>query len=133
MAKQGGSSLFTNVERVETVGENQRKVAFKDPNYQRTKLTQDKKRAWRSLKQIITLERSMPWDKDSVHYSSIDAPPSLKPAKKYSDISGLPAKYRDPQTNILYSLADEYQIVKTLPSDIVAGYLALRKSNNSLG
>ncbi|CAG7725009.1 unnamed protein product [Allacma fusca] len=109
VAKQVGGPAF--MDRVETsVGENQRKVAFKDPNYQRTKLTQDKKRAWRSLKQIITLERSMPWDKDSVHYSSIDAPPSLKPAKKYSDISGLPAKYRDPHTNILYALSDEYQI-----------------------
>lgn len=65
----------------------------------------------------------------SVPDSSIDAPPSLKPAKKYSDISGLPAKYRDPITNLYYANAEEYQIVRSLPNDIVSGYLSLRKAN----
>jgi len=109
----------------------QRVVNFKDTNYQKTKATQDKKRSWKSLRQILTLERSMPWDKDSVHYSSIDAPLSSKPPKRYSDISGLPAKYRDPTTNLLYATAEEHRIIKALPSDIVTGYLALRKASGA--
>ena len=37
------------------------------------------------------------FDSKVVTYGSIDAPPSFKPAKKYSDVSGLPAVYTDPQ------------------------------------
>jgi YL1 nuclear protein C-terminal domain len=60
--------------------------------------------------------------------SDIDAPPSLKPAKKYSDMLGLEAKYTDPQTKLRYATVEEYQIIKSLPNDIVTGYLALRKA-----
>jgi INO80 complex subunit C len=60
--------------------------------------------------------------------SDIDAPPSLKPAKKYSDMLGLEAKYTDPQTKLRYATVEEYQIIKSLSNDIVTGYLALRKA-----
>ena len=50
-----------------------------------------KKRQWKGLKQIIAQEALEPTQ--SVSYNSIDAPPSFKPAKKYSDISGLEANY----------------------------------------
>lgn len=106
---------------------------FKDPNFQHSSKSNNKKRAWKSLKQIITQERSLPWSEDYIHYSTIDAPPSFKPAKKYSDISGLVAKYKDPQTKLLYANADEFATVRSLPMDITAGYLALRKATNPMG
>lgn len=65
--------------------------------------------------------------------SSLNAPPSLKPAKKYSDISGLEAPYTDPQTKLHYRNAEEFRIIRTLPSDIIQGYLALRGATNIVG
>ena len=65
-------------------------------------------------------------------YSTIDAPPSFLPAKKYSDISGLVAPYTDPHTKLNYSAGDEFKLIRKLPSDIVAGYLTLRRANTQL-
>ena len=48
----------------------------------------------------------------SIHFSSIDAPPSFLPAKKYSDVSGLEAKYTDPQTKLHYANADEFKVIR---------------------
>ena len=68
----------------------------------------------------------------SLHFSSIDAPPSFLPAKKYSDISGLEAVYTDPQTKLNYACTEEFCEIRKLPSDIVEGYLTLRKANTQL-
>ncbi|XP_063698308.1 INO80 complex subunit C [Culicoides brevitarsis] len=86
----------------------------------------NKKRVWKSLKQILQTERSLKWPEEAVTYSSLNPPPSFKPPKKYSDISGLIAYYTDPQTKLHYHNSEEYQTIKTLPSDLTAGYLALR-------
>ena len=67
-----------------------------------------------------------------ITYSTIDAPPSFRPAKKYSDISGLPAVYTDPHTKLNYSNAEEFKLIRKLPSDIVAGYLTMRRANIQL-
>ncbi|KAK2162253.1 hypothetical protein LSH36_101g03034 [Paralvinella palmiformis] len=82
------------------------------------------------MKQIIQMERSLPWKPDHPIYSRIDAPPSFKPAKKYSDLSGLPSLYTDPMTKLRYSSGEEYTRASKLPSDIVTGLLQLRKANN---
>ncbi|XP_011647602.1 INO80 complex subunit C isoform X3 [Pogonomyrmex barbatus] len=95
--------------------------------------TTGKKRTWRSLKQVLAQERSLPWPMTIKHYSSINAPPSFKPAKKYSDISGLPARYTDPQTKLYYATAEEFATVRSLPMDITAGYLALRGASSIVG
>ncbi|XP_043506249.1 INO80 complex subunit C isoform X4 [Frieseomelitta varia] len=92
-----------------------------------------KKRTWRSLKQMLAQERTLPWPAEVVHYSSINAPPSFRPAKKYSDISGLPARYTDPQTKLYYATAEEFATVRSLPMDITAGYLALRGASSIVG
>ncbi|XP_063988599.1 INO80 complex subunit C isoform X2 [Diachasmimorpha longicaudata] len=92
-----------------------------------------KKRTWKSLKQVLAQERTLPWPGEAVHYSSINAPPSFKPAKKYSDISGLPARYTDPQTKLYYATAEEFSTVRSLPMDITAGYLALRGASSIVG
>lgn len=117
----------------EDVIKEEKKLVFKDPQFQHTSKSNNKKKAWRSLKQTIAQERALPWPEHHVHYSSINAPPSFKPPKKYSDISGLPAKYTDPQTRLLYAVAEEFSTVRSLPSDIISGYLTLRGANNPLG
>ncbi|XP_015519836.1 INO80 complex subunit C [Neodiprion pinetum] len=109
---------------------------FKDPTFQqkfRPISSSGKKRIWRSLKQVLAQERSLPWSPEVVLYSSINAPPSFKPAKKYSDISGLPSRYTDPQTKLHFATAEEYATVRSLPMDITAGYLALRGASSIVG
>lgn len=106
----------------------------------------NKKRVWKSLKQILQTERSLKWPEEAITCkcslkiglttlyhrfrifpdSSLNPPPSFKPPKKYSDISGLISYYTDPQTKLHYHNSEEYQTIKTLPSDLTAGYLALR-------
>ncbi|XP_068632145.1 INO80 complex subunit C [Battus philenor] len=92
-----------------------------------------KKRMWRSLKQILTAERSLPWQNDAVLYYSINAPPTFKPTKKYSDISGLPAPYIDRHSKLYYSNVEEFTTIRSLPMDITAGYLQLRGANTIVG
>uniref|UniRef100_A0A4W5PH96 INO80 complex subunit C n=1 Tax=Hucho hucho TaxID=62062 RepID=A0A4W5PH96_9TELE len=87
-----------------------------------------KNRTWKNLKQILAVERTLPWKINDPNYYSIDAPPSLKPAKKYSDISGLPANYTDPQTKLRFTSSEEFSFLRLLPTDAVTGYLALRKA-----
>uniref|UniRef100_A0A3B3X8C6 Vps72/YL1 C-terminal domain-containing protein n=2 Tax=Cyprinodontoidei TaxID=8087 RepID=A0A3B3X8C6_9TELE len=87
-----------------------------------------KNRTWKNLKQILALERTLPWKLSDPNYYNIDAPPSLKPAKKYSDISGLPANYTDPQTKLRFTSSEEFSYIRLLPTDVVTGYLTLRKA-----
>ncbi|XP_061446073.1 INO80 complex subunit C [Rhineura floridana] len=87
-----------------------------------------KNRTWKNLKQILASERALPWQLNDPSYFSIDAPPSFKPVKKYSDISGLPANYTDPQSKLRFSTIEEFAYIRMLPSDVVTGYLTLRKA-----
>uniref|UniRef100_A0A1A8HYG1 INO80 complex subunit C n=1 Tax=Nothobranchius kuhntae TaxID=321403 RepID=A0A1A8HYG1_NOTKU len=87
-----------------------------------------KNRTWKNLKQILALERTLPWKLNDANYYNIDSPPSLKPAKKYSDISGLPANYTDPQTKLRFASSEEFSYIRLLPTDVVTGYLTLRKA-----
>ncbi|XP_031708385.1 INO80 complex subunit C isoform X2 [Anarrhichthys ocellatus] len=104
---------------------------FKDPTFMHSGIggaaAGKKNRTWKNLKQILALERTLPWTLNDPNYYSIDAPPSLKPAKKYSDISGLPANYTDPQTKLRFTSSEEFSYIRLLPTDVVTGYLALRK------
>ncbi|BET00499.1 Vacuolar protein sorting protein 36 Vps36 [Nesidiocoris tenuis] len=105
---------------------------FRNPNYQHQTLIGGKKKTWRSLKQIVAHEKSLPWPPETPLYSNIGGPPALKPPKKYSDISGLEGKYIDPQTKLFYTTSDEFSTIRSLPSDITAGYLSLRGANNPI-
>ncbi|XP_043364535.1 INO80 complex subunit C isoform X1 [Dermochelys coriacea] len=89
-----------------------------------------KNRTWKNLKQILASERALPWQLNDPSYFNIEAPPSFKPAKKYSDISGLPANYTDPQSKLRFSSIEEFAYIRMLPSDVVTGYLALRKATS---
>ncbi|GAA6220729.1 INO80 complex subunit C isoform X2 [Lates japonicus] len=105
---------------------------FKDPTFMHSGIggaaAGKKNRTWKNLKQILALERTLPWKLNDPNYYNIDAPPSLKPAKKYSDISGLPANYTDPQTKLRFTSTEEFSYIRLLPTDVVTGYLALRKA-----
>ncbi|XP_078275127.1 INO80 complex subunit C isoform X3 [Rhinoraja longicauda] len=69
-------------------------LIFKDPNFVHSGIggasAGKKNRVWKNLKQILATERMLPWKLNDPNYCNIDALPSFKPAKKYSDISGLP-------------------------------------------
>ncbi|XP_069551629.1 INO80 complex subunit C isoform X1 [Brachyistius frenatus] len=105
---------------------------FKDPTFTHSGIggaaAGKKNRTWKNLKQILALERILPWKLNDPNYYNIDAPPSLKPAKKYSDISGLPANYTDPQTKLRFTSSEEFSYIRLLPTDVVTGYLTLRKA-----
>ncbi|XP_068792288.1 INO80 complex subunit C [Struthio camelus] len=109
-------------------------LPFKDPNFIHSGIggaaAGKKNRTWKNLKQILASERALPWQLNDPSYFSIDAPPSFKPAKKYSDISGLPANYTDPQSKLRFSTTEEFAYIRMLPSDVVTGYLALRKATS---
>ncbi|KAK4570422.1 chromatin-remodeling complex subunit ies6 [Recurvomyces mirabilis] len=68
----------------------------------------------------------------STTYTSIQAPPSLKPKTKYCDITGLPSRYIDPKTGLQYYNAEIYQIIKGLNTAQVQEYLAIRNANTVL-
>uniref|UniRef100_A0A8B9FIK9 INO80 complex subunit C n=1 Tax=Amazona collaria TaxID=241587 RepID=A0A8B9FIK9_9PSIT len=109
-------------------------LPFKDPNFIHSSIggaaAGKKNRTWKNLKQILASERALPWQLNDPSYFNIDAPPSFKPAKKYSDISGLPANYTDPQSKLRFSTIEEFAYIRMLPSDVVTGYLALRKATS---
>ena len=68
----------------------------------------------------------------SVTYTSIAAAPSLKPKKKYCDITGLPAKYKDPKTGLYYYNSEIYAVVKGLTTGQVQEYLTNRGAGTVL-
>ncbi|KAM5222110.1 INO80 complex subunit C isoform 2-T2 [Ctenodactylus gundi] len=111
-----------------------RPLPFKDPNFVHSghggAVAGKKNRTWKNLKQILAAERALPWQLNDPNYFSIDAPPSFKPAKKYSDVSGLLANYTDPQSKLRFSTIEEFSYIRRLPSDVITGYLALRKATS---
>lgn len=107
-------------------------LPFKNPNFVHSGIggaaAGKKNRTWKNLKQILAAEKALPWKITDPNYCSIDAPLSMKPAKKYSDISGLLANYTDPQTKLRFASIEEFSYIRQLPTDVVTGYLALRKA-----
>lgn len=102
------------------------KTKFKDPQFSFSYLESNKKKRWRNYKQLVLAERAQKWKHDDPTFTSIDAPPPLKPPRKYADISGTPAKYTDPLSAMYFSSTSEYELIQTLPADIIQGYLAIR-------
>ena len=80
----------------------------------------------RNLKQIMSALRQKRFHPDAATYVSVVAPPSLKPAKKYCDITGLEAKYTDPKTRLRYHSKAEYAVICALSPAEVANLLKIR-------
>ncbi|XP_061810784.1 INO80 complex subunit C [Nerophis lumbriciformis] len=132
MCDMKSSGSVDNTPTTTTESTQARPPPFKDPTFMHSGIggaaAGKKNRTWKNLKQILALERTLPWKLNDPNYYNIDAPPSLKPAKKYSDISGLPANYTDPQTKLRFTSSEEFSYIRLLPTDVVTGYLALRKA-----
>jgi len=126
------SNFIVATETAETASTEKPQPVFKNPNFKHLNIVGNKKKPWKTLKQILSAEQSLTWPEDAITYSSLEAPPSFRPAKKYSDISGIEANYTDPHTKLHYACSEEFAEIRKLPSDIVQGYLALRKANTQL-
>ena len=59
---------------------------------------------------------------------SIEAPPSVRPAKHYCDVTGLEAPYRDPKSQLRYHNAEIYSLVRTFGPSAHQAYLSVRGS-----
>merc|ERR1711934_368571 len=90
----------------------------------------DARRKWKNAKQLAQADRDelgqLPLNVAT--YESIAAPPSSLPAKKYCDITGLPAPYRDPRTGLRFYDKEVFQTIRDLPEGAEQGFLAVRKA-----
>lgn len=61
-------------------------------------------------------------------YTSLEAGPSLHPssARRYCDLTGLPAPYTDPKSRLRYACAEVFAVLRTLPGSTAEMYLAAR-------
>lgn len=67
---------------------------------------------------------------DTPTYTSVVAPPSLKPQKHYCDITGLPGKYKSPQNGLRFHNVEIYQeVIKNMHPGVDQEYLSLRNAN----
>ena len=89
-----------------------------------------KGKQWKGLKQIIQAQEQ----NEGTNYGSIEAPPSFKPAKKFSDISGLEANYTDPHSKLNYTNIAEFKVIKKLPVNTLNSYIymILVKTNGNI-
>jgi INO80 complex subunit C len=74
-------------------------------------------------------EAQPPSVQDVPTYSSVEAPPSIIPQRRYCDITGLEAPYTEPTSRLRYHDKNIYEIVKSLNPAAQQAYLALRGSS----
>lgn len=91
-----------------------------------------KGKAARNLKAVLAAEHYDQVSQSQPTYVNIEAPPSMKPEKKYCDISGLPAKYTDPKTKMRFSTAAAFQTARELPEHKVEEILGLRQAQTRI-
>jgi len=131
---------MTKVDIYEVAQANIGPFRFKNPNYKhptrRVKATKQlfideqkylkaKKEARDEAKKHDTQNDSM----DSINYFTIESPPSLKPIKKYCDITGLKGNYKSPSNGLRYYNGEIYSIVKNMAPGVDQQYLELRNAN----
>ncbi|KAI0725299.1 hypothetical protein C8Q72DRAFT_853139 [Fomitopsis betulina] len=68
-------------------------------------------------------------DEDMPTYSSIEAPPSVLPQRRYCDITGLEGPYTDPATGLRYHDKSVYDVIRGLGTTAAKDYLAARGVN----
>ncbi|KAH7388437.1 hypothetical protein KP509_16G075300 [Ceratopteris richardii] len=85
-------------------------------------------RHWKHLKQMLQAETYHLYPADEPNYMNIEAPPSMYPAKKYCDITGFEAPYKDPKTKLQYANTDIFKQIRALPNESVQQYLSLRNA-----
>ena len=65
-------------------------------------------------------------------YSNIEGPPSLKPVKRYCDVTGLEGKYVDPKSKLYYHSPEVFAFIRQQNNAIIQGYLGLRQASTML-
>lgn len=69
-------------------------------------------------------------EKNRLSYFNVEAPPSIYPAKKYCDITGLKARYKAPGNGLRFANSEVYSLViKPMAPGIDQEYLKLRGAN----
>jgi len=107
----------------------QKKKGWKNPNVQ----LRGQSRYWPHLKQILQMENYSRLPPSVPTYTNIEAPPSLLPAKKYCDITGFVAPYRDPKNGLRYCSVEGFQYIHShLSREDVDKYLTLRNAQPKL-
>ncbi|CAD6981922.1 unnamed protein product [Tilletia controversa] len=64
--------------------------------------------------------------REGASYFSVDAPPSLRPRRRYCDITGLLGPYTDPKSRLRYHNAEIYTAIRRFGPGVDQQYLALR-------
>jgi len=99
---------------------------WKNPDWPQIKKKKKGSKHWPKLTKMLK-------ERGSEGYKNLSAPPSLLPAKKYCDITGLAAPYTDPQTKLNYAAADIfYYIRQNLNTQAVQEHLDVRKAGSLL-
>jgi INO80 complex subunit C len=65
-------------------------------------------------------------------YGSVAAPPSLLPATKYCDITGLPTQFTDPKTKLHFVDSSAFQLIRQLPQEATSRFLAKRGADTTI-
>lgn len=67
-------------------------------------------------------------------YTNIESAPSFHPSsqRRYCDVTGLPAPYTDPKTRLRYHDKEVFGVIRTMPQNVVEGYLAARGAHTVL-
>lgn len=67
-------------------------------------------------------------------YTNIESAPSFHPSgqRRYCDITGLPATYKDPKTGLRYYDKEVFGLLRTMPQNVAEGYLAARGAHTIL-
>ncbi|CAH6718545.1 chromatin-remodeling complex subunit Ies6p [[Candida] jaroonii] len=91
-------------------------------------------RRFKPARQLLTDETKYLQSKnlkfDTPTYTSLVSPPTLKPIKKYCDITGLEGKYKCPSNGIRFHDVEVYQeVVKNMTTSLDQEYLSLRGAN----
>mmetsp|Transcript_4142 Transcript_4142/g.7972 ORF Transcript_4142/g.7972 Transcript_4142/m.7972 type:complete len:153 (+) Transcript_4142:144-602(+) len=83
---------------------------------------------WKRVRQLVQIEQFHLAPASEATYTSIEAPVSMYPPKKYCDITGLPAMYTEPNSKLRYASTHTYSLIRSLPAEQIQATLALRNA-----
>ncbi len=101
-------------------------AGFRDAEWERLKGEMKPQKASRQNKGLKALALAEQGSSLPFHYMTIEAPQSLKPAKKYCDLTGFETRYMDKATGLLYH--DRYVLskVKAMSRPLCESLVGLR-------
>ncbi|KAI8083093.1 YL1 nuclear protein C-terminal domain-containing protein [Halteromyces radiatus] len=124
--KRTKKSTIPKSPSVDDTSDNVLNLTLEKKPFKSSKYSTPKK--WKNLKQILTLEKNQDFSLDIPTYQNIECPPSIRPQKKYCDVTGLEANYTDPKSGLRYHNTEIYQFIRTLGVPNVQAYLGSRNA-----